>query len=611
MSYFPALRSVKCLMLPVALGLLSGAAHANDDVTITTSMAEFGEPLLKDGFDHLPYVNPDAPRGGKIVLGSFGSFDSFNTIIVKGEFPGSIGLIYDPLMTGSGDEIMSAYALVAETVEYPKDKSWIIFNLRSEARYSDGVPITAHDYCYGFDALKEHGRPLVRAFYEDIAACEALSDHRLKYTVKTKDSMKPLMAVAGFSPTPKHFWEEHGIDKTTLAIPPSSGAYEIVNVDPGRSITFRRVEDYWGEDLPINKGTNNFDEIRYEYYKDQTVMFEAFKAGEIDFRTEGSVKRWVTEYDFDAVDNGDVVKETFTDETPRGLYAFFFNLRRPQFEDIRVREAVNYLYDFETVQKTLLYGEYERVESYFPNSEYGASGSPTAEEIAVLKPFEADIRPEVLSEAFDLPETDGSGRIRGNLRKALALFKEAGYGLENNKLVKDGKQLGFEIVTASPETERLATPFIKNLKRAGIDASLRIMDVAQWRSRIEQKDFDMYAAGNNFFPPPGTELRIYFGSEVEGDPGRGNRMGYSDPVADALIDQIIAAKDLETLQATNRALDRVLLWNHSVIPLYYKDETWLAYWNKFGRPERHPKYSTGFPTNWWMDQDLESELASR
>ena len=570
-----------------------------------------GEPLYKDGFDHFPYANPNAPKGGKIVLGAFGSFDSFNTIIVKGEFPSSIGLIYDPLMTGSGDEIMSAYAMIAETVEYPSDKSWIIFNLRPEARYSDGVPITAHDYCYGFDALKEHGRPLVRAFYEDIATCEALTDHRLKYTVKTKDSMKPLMAVAGFSPTPKHFWEEVGIDKTTLSIPPSSSAYEIVAVDPGRSITFRRVEDYWGKDLSVNIGANNFDEIRYEYYKDQTVMFEAFKAGEVDFRSEGSVKRWVTEYDFDAVADGDVVKETFKDETPRGLYAFFFNLRRPQFEDIRVREAINHLYDFETVQKTLLYGEYQRVESYFPNSEYGASGPPTPEEVGILKPFEGQIRPEVLTDAFELPKNDGSGRIRRNLRKALALFKEAGYTLESNKLVKGGKQLAFEIVTASPETERLATPFIKNLKRAGIDASLRIMDVAQWRSRIEQKDFDMYAAGNNFFPPPGTELRIYFGSEVEDNPGRGNKMGYSDPVADALIDQIIAAKDLETLQATNRALDRVLLWNHSVVPLYYKDETWLAYWNKFGRPELHPKYSTGFPSTWWLDGELERELASR
>ncbi len=599
--------------LALALSLALSVAtpgRADDDVTITTSMAEFGEPLYQDGFDHFPYVNPGAPKGGRVVLGDFGSFDSFNTIIVKGEFPGSIGLIYDSLMTGSSNELMSAYSLIAENAEYPKDKSWIIFNLRPEARYSDGVPITAHDFCYGFDALKEHGRPLVRAFYEDITSCEAIDDHRLKYAVRTKDSMKPLMAVAGFSPTPRHFWEEQDITKTTLKAPPSSSSYEIAAVDPGRSITFRRVEDYWGKDLPVNVGTANFDEIRYEYYKDETVMFEAFKAGEIDFRAEGSAKRWVTEYGFDAVERGDVVKEVFPDETPRGLYAFFFNLKRPKFEDIRVRQAINFLYDFETVQKTLLYGEYKRVYSYFPNSEYGALGAPTPEEVAILEPFADQLPPEVMSEAFELPVTDGSGRNRAQLRQALRLFKEAGYALENNRLVKDGRQLSFEIVTASPETERLATPFIKNLRQAGIDASLRIMDVAQWRSRIEQKDFDMYAAGNNFFPPPGTELRIYFGSEVPGDPGRGNKMGYENEVADALIDQIIAARDLETLQATTRALDRVLLWNHNVVPLYYKDESWVAYWDKFGRPAEKAKYSVGFPGTWWMDEEKERELAS-
>lgn len=611
MSDFDTKHRWRALAVIGAIGFLPAAVEADDDVTITTSMAEFGEPLYQEGFEHFAYVNPDAPRGGEVVLGDFGSFDSFNTIIVKGEFPSSIGLIYDSLMTGSSDEIMSAYALIAETAEYPKDKSWIIFNLRPEARYSDGVPITAADFCYGFDALKEHGRPLVRAFYEDITSCEAITDHRLKYTVRTKDSMKPLMAVAGFSPTPRHFWEEQDISKTTLEAPPSSSNYEIVSVDPGRSITFRRVDDYWGDDLAVNKGTGNFDEIRYEYYKDETVMFEAFKASEIDFRGEGSAKRWVTEYEFEAVERGDVVKEVFKDETPTGLGAFFFNLKRPKFEDIRVRKALNYLYDFETVQKTLLYGKYKRINSYFPNSEYGAFGPPTPEEIAILKPFEDDLPPEVLTEEFTLPTTDGSGRIRRNLRAALALFKEAGYELQNNKLMKGGKQLSFEVVSASPETERLATVFIKNLRRAGIDASLRVIDVAQWRSRIEQKDFDMYAARNNFFPPPGTELRIYFGSEVPGDPGRGNKMGYENPVADALIDQIIAAKDLETLQATTRALDRVLLWNYSVVPLYYDDETWVAFWNKFGRPKQQPKYSTGFPGTWWIDQDLEQELAAR
>ncbi|MEM8951847.1 MAG: extracellular solute-binding protein [Pseudomonadota bacterium] len=599
------------IALATAAWLVGAPANANDDVTITSSMAEFGEPLLKDGFEHWPYVNPDAPKGGKIVLGAFGSFDSFNTVILKGEFPGSIGLIYDSLMVGSGNEIMSAYAQIAETAEYPADKSWIAFNLRPEAAWSDGVPITAHDFCFSLESVKEYGRPLLQSFYNDVTSCEAIDDHRVKYTVATRDSMKPLMIAAGFTPSPRHFWEEEGIDKTTLTPPPSSGAYEIAAVDPGRSITYRRVEDYWGKDLPFAKGTSNFDEIRYEYYKDETVMFEAFKAGEIDFRGEGSAKRWETEYDFTAIDNGDVVKEVFDDETPTGLHALFFNLKRPKFQDVRVREAINYLYDFEAVQRTLLYGKYQRVLSYFPNSEYGASGMPTPEEIAILKPFEAELPSEVLSEEFKLPVTDGSGRIRANLRKALALFKEAGYELQNNRLMKDGRQLTFEIVTGSPETERLSAPFIKNLRRAGIDASIVVVDPAQWRSRTEQGEFDLYAARNNFFPPPGTELRIYFGSDVEGDEGRGNKRGYANPVVDTLIDQIVAAKDLEILQTTTRALDRVLLWEHTVIPLYFDDETWVAYWNKFGRPDEQPKYATGFPSTWWIDQDLEQELAAR
>ena len=611
MVEFGSVRQLVVLTVSFGLFLTSAAAKAEEDITTTSALAEFGEPLFKDGFEHWPYANPDAPKGGKIVLGDFGSFDSFNAIILKGEFPGSIGLIYNSLMTGSANEIMSAYAQIAETAEFPADKSWIIFNLRPEARWSDGVPITAHDFCYGLNAVKEHGRPLLQSFYNDVTSCEAIDDHRIKYTVATRDSMKPLMTAAGFSPSPRHFWEEQGIDKTTLNPPPSSGAYEIAAVDPGRSITYRRVEDYWGKDLPFAKGMNNFDEIRYEYYKDETVMFEAFKAGEIDFRGEASAKRWETEYDFDAIDSGDVVKEVFKDETPTGLGAYFFNLKRPKFQDVRVREAINYLYDFEAIQKALLYGKYQRTLSYFPNSEYGASGKPSAEEIAVLKPFEADLPPEVLTEEFKLPVSDGSGRNRANLRKALALFKDAGYELQNNALVKDGQQLEFEIVTGSPETERLAAPFIKNLRQAGIDASIQVVDPAQWRSRTEQGEFDLYAARNNFFPPPGTELRVYFGTDVEGDEGRGNKRGYTNPVVDNLIDQIVAAEDLETLQATTRALDRVLLWEHTVVPLYYDDETWVAFWNKFGRPEQQPKYATGFPSTWWIDQDLEQELAAR
>ena len=598
-----------------AAALLANAAGAlaEGEITKTWAFAEFGEPLFKDGFEHWPYANPDAPKGGRIVLGAFGTFDNLNPLILKGHFPSSIGLIYDSLMVGSGDEIMGHYGSIAETAEYPADKSWIIFNLRPEARFSDGVPITAGDFCATLDNYKNHARPFLKSFVTDVEGCEVLSDHRLRFTMKTRDSMKPLTIVAGLTPSPRHFWAERDITKTTLDPPPASGAYRIKAVDPGRSITYERVPDYWGEDLPINLGLNNFDEIRYDYYRDPTVMFEAFKAGEIDFRGEGSAKRWVTEYEFPAVKDGRVVQATLPSETPRGVSAYFMNLRRPQLQDIRVRKAINLLYDFETTRRTLLYGKYERSNSYFPNSDYGASGPPTPDEIAILEPYRDQLPPEVFTEAFELPVTDGSGRIRGNMRKALGLLKEAGYVLRDGEMVhgESGERLGFEILTASPETERVVTPFIKNLKQAGIDARLRIMEPAQWRARLDERDFDVYAAANNFFPPPGTELRAYFGSADPNDPRSGNRIGFSSPVVDTLIERIISARDLETLKVTTRALDRVVLWQYNVVPRFHNDEAWFAYWNKFGRPARAPRYSVGFPGTWWIDEELAAQLAAR
>lgn len=599
--------------LLTAVILLPTSARAVEGVTKTWAMAEFGEPLYKDSFEHWPYVDPNAPKGGKVVLGAFGTYDNFNTVILKGEFPGSIGHLSDSLMVGLGDELMSAYSQIAETAEYPEDKSWIIFNLRPDARFTDGVPITAEDFKFAFDTYRELGRPLIRSFIADIESCEALSDHRLRYTMRTRNSMKPLMVAAGFSPMPRHFWAEHDVAKTSVTPPPGSGAYRISSSEPGRFIVYERVKDYWGAALPVNRGLENFDEIRYDYYRDDTVQFEAFKAVEIDFRGEASAKRWVTGYDITEVENGEIILKTYPNETPRGISAFFFNLRRPQFKDARVREAIGYFYDFEAIQRTLLFGKYQRVENYFPNSDYGASGPPTAEELAILEPFRDQLRPEILNGPFAVPKTDGSGRIRGNQRKALALLKAAGWEPKDGKMVhrESGEWLTVELMTASPETRRISLPFVENLRRAGIDAKIRFMDVAQWRNSIDQKNFDVYSARNNFFPPPGTELRIYFGSEVEGNPGTGNRMGYSNPVADALIQQIVVAKDLETLKATTRALDRVLLWNYNVVPQFYPDEQWFAYWNRFGLPATKPRYNSGFPATWWLDETLALNTTTR
>lgn len=581
-------------------GLLSRRANAQAQVTKTQSMAEFGEPLYKGGIEHWPYVNPAAPRGGKIVLGDFGSFDSLNSLIDQGEWPRSIGLISDGLTVGSSDELSTAYPMIAESFEYPEDKSWIVLHMRPQARYHDGVAITAADVKFGFDMIREHGRIFLKSFFEDIETCEVLSDHDVKFTMKTRDNMKPLMLAAGMEPLPRHYWEKRDISKPTLEPPLSAGGYKITKVDPGRSLTYERVKDYWGADLPENRGLGNFDEIRYDFYRDDTVQFEAFKSGRIDFRTEISAKVWVTGYDIQQVKEGKIITRAVPNETPRGMGAYFLNIRQPQLQDRRVRAGIIHLYDFETIQRTLLYGKYRRIKSYFPNSDFGASGPPSPEEIAVLESFKDKIPAEAMTLAYEPPASDGSGNNRANLRKALALFKDAGWEVVDGKLLKDGKRLKFEIMTADPETERQSAPFIQNMQRAGLDASLRFVTSAEWERRINDLDFDAWAGSFNFFPPPGPELRSYFGSAAADVRNSANSIGIKDPVVDALIEKIIASKELDALKATTRALDRVLLWGEYCVPRYFNNETWIAYWKKFGYPERKPRYSTGFPGTWWI-----------
>ena len=601
----------------IAAGLVafsvSGRAGAQEDVTKTWAIAEFGEPLYEDGFEHWPYANPNASKGGKIVLGAFGSFDSLNTIILKGEWPRTLGLVSDTLMAPSADELSTGYGLIAETVEYPADKSWIVFNLRPEARYHDGVQIVARDFEFAFKTIMEHGRPFLKSFYQDVEGVEVLSDRRLKFTFKSRGSMKPLLKVAGLSPLPRHYWATRDIARTFLEPPLESGAYRIKDLEPGRSITYERVEDYWAKDLPVNRGLNNFDEIRYDYYRELEVMFEAFKAGAIDFWTENSSKRWATGYQIPQVKRGDIVLHTPPDETPGGIQGYFFNLRRDKFKDPRVREAIAALYDFESIRKSLLYNQYARTKSYFPNSDFGASGPPTPEEIAILRPFADRLPPEVLTKAFEPLKTDGTGNIRASLRKALRLFKQAGWKLKSGKLIdpQTGKQLEVEILLVSSGLERLTAPLVENLKRAGIQARIRIVDTAQYQVRVDDFDFDMLSVRLNFFPPPGPELRSYYGSAAASERGSANMAGIQDPVVDRLIEQIVAAEDLETLKATNRALDRVLLWQHYVVPMFHNDTFRLAYWNKFGYPEIMARYSHGFPTSWWIDSALEAKLNSR
>jgi len=606
------MRNLGLLLAGVFLLGAQSALSQEQAVTKTWAIAEFGEPLYQDGIEHWPYVNPNAPKGGKIVLDDFGSYDTLNFYVLKGDWPGSIGLVYDALMTGSGDEIGASYGLIAESVEYPEDKSWAIFNLRPEARYHDGEPIRAQDFVFALETVKEHGRAFIQAGYIDVERAEALDDRRVKFYFKTRNSMKPIAQAAGMYPLPVHYWEDKDVTASTLEPPLSSGPYRVKTLEPGRSITYERVTDYWGKDLPVNRGLDNFDEIRYDYYRDLTVMFEAFKAGEIDFRSESSAKRWATEYTMPELEDGLVIKTAVPNETPRGIGGYFFNLRRFKFKDLRVRKALLYLYDFEAIQRTLLYGYYTRTKSYFPNSDYGASGPPTEAELELLEPFRDQLPPEVFTEAFEPPVSDGGGRNRKNKRIALRLFKEAGWALQKGRMVnaESGEQFSFELMTAWPETERLALPYIEVLKSVGIDAKVRLVDSSQWRERVNNRDFDVYSAGFNFFPPPGQLQKSYYGSEYADQRGS-NSMGIKNPVIDALLDQLVAEEDLDRLKAINRAMDRVLLWHYYAIPLYYNPDSWIAYWNKFSHPGRKPRYSIGFPSTWWLDPDKAAKLPEK
>jgi microcin C transport system substrate-binding protein len=592
------------LILGIAL-----TTPAQADVQRAWSFSEFGEPVHDASMAHWPYVNPDAPRGGSIVLGAFGTFDSLNPYLLKGQYASSIGMTMDSLMVSSGDDLLSVYGQIAKSVEYPEDISWAIFELRKEAHFDDGNPITAADFVFTFETIRDHGRPFLRAFYRDVEGVEVLGDHRLKFSFKTRGNRKVLANIAGLSPLPSHYWKDHDITKTTLKPWPSSGAYRIKSLDAGRHIVYERVNNYWGDDLPVNRGMNNIAEIRYDYYRDFGVMFEAFKSGDIDFRRESQSKRWATEYNFPAIKANQVVRATPADNSPQGIQGLLMNTRRPQFTDVRVREALSKLFDFEWTRKALLYNQYTRTASYFPNSDYGASGPPPADEITILEPFRDKLPPEVFTSAFTPSKTDGSGRVRTQKRAALKLLRAAGWTLSEGKLVSaEGKQMKLELLLVQPDFERLVSPFVDNLQSIGIDATMRIVDTSQYQNRTDDFDFDMISIRFNFFPPPGSELSSFYGSGAVDTAGSANMAGIRSTAVDALITKIIESKKLATLKQHTRALDRVLLSGHYMIPQWYSAEFRLAYWDRFGQPSRAPKYGIGFPSTWWVDPARNAKL---
>jgi microcin C transport system substrate-binding protein len=595
--------------LGFAMWAVSAAAFAAD-APGSYALRLDGEPKYGPGFTHFDYVNPDAPKGGEMRLSGFGGFDNLNPFILRGIPALGAGLVFSTLTESSSDEYQAEYGSLAQTIALAPDKTWVEYALRPDAKFSDGTPVTAEDVLWSFETLKEKGHPIYRTYYADVVKAEAAGEWAVRFTFRNITN-KELPLIMGQLPVlPKHAFEGKEFDQTTMEPLIGSGPYKVEAIDPGRSITYVRVKDWWGENLPVNKGHYNFDRIRYDYYRDLDVMFEAFKAGAYDFRLERSAKSWTTGYDFPALKDGAVVKEEIKSEDPEGMQAFVLNIRRPVFADRRVREGINLLFDFEWTRKTLFYGLYRRTTSFFANSELAAAGPPGPEELKILEPYRGKIPDEVYSKPFELPVTDGSGNIRTQLRAALGLFKLAGWEVKDNKLVNAaGERMKFEILLVQANFERVVQPFIRNLERAGIETSIRIVDAAQYTNRVDGFDYDMIVSSFLQSLSPGNEQRDFWNSERADLPGSRNLIGIKDPVVDDLIEKLINAPDRASLVAHTKALDRVLLWNWYVIPQWYDDQVRVAYWNRFGHPATPPKYNGPLAaTTWWFDAAKDAAL---
>lgn len=575
-------------------------------------MAMHGD--LKYGPDarHFEYVNPDAPKGGEIRLSALGTFDNFNGFIIRGNAAAGLGLLYMPLSIQSDDEPFSEYGQLAERIETPEDRSWVAFTLRKEARWSDGKPITADDVIFTLDILREKGLPFFRSYYGSVDKAEKVSEHEVKFTFKGETNLELPLIIGQMPVLPRHYWEGKEFDRTTLEQPVSSGPYRIRNFEPGRFIVYERVKDWWAQDLWTNRGRFNFDEIRFDYFRDSTVALEAFKSGQTDLRRENIARNWATAYDIPAVQRGDIKKEEIKHEIPQGMQAFVMNLRRSQFQDRRVRLALVQMFDFEWMNKTLFFDSYVRTKSYFSNSELASSGLPSPEELKILEPLRGKIPDEVFTTEFTLPVTDGSGNNRTGQREALRLFKEAGWEVKGGRLVNAQNQpFAFEILLSDPSFERIALPYKQALERIGINASVRTVDTAQFQRRTDTFDFDMVVGGAGQSLSPGNEQREFWGSEAAKEEGSRNLSGIADPAIDQLVELVISAPDRESLITRTRALDRVLLWHWYMIPQWHLSAFRIAYWDVFGRPAINPKYDLPFVDTWWIDPDKQAAMRGK
>jgi microcin C transport system substrate-binding protein len=583
----------------------------------------FGDLRYPADFKHFDYVNPAAPKGGTVRLIAGGqTFDNFNQVVagVKGTLAAGIDLLYDTLMVPALDEVSAEYGLLAEAVSYPEDYSSVIYRLRGNAKWHDGKPVTPEDVIFSLEAFKKH-HPQLSAYYRHVTKAEKTGERDITFSFDQPGNRELPQIVGQISVMPKHYWEaadrsgnKRDIGATTLEVPLGNGAYRIKEFVPGRTIVFERVKDYWGKDVNVNIGRDNFEQIRFEYFRDGTVALEALKADQVDWRTENSAKSWATSYDFPAVREKRVTLEEFPIRNVGVMQAFAFNTRRDKFKDARVRRAFNYAFDFEEMNKQLFYGQYTRIASYFEGTELAARDLPQGEELKILESVRDQVPAELFTAAYSNPVGGNSENVRNNLREAVRLLKEAGFEVRDRKLVdtRNGEAFRVEFLVDNPNTERFVLFYKPSLERLGIDVTVRTVDDAQYANRERNWDFDIIIASWGESLSPGNEQRGYWSAQAADQQGSRNLIGIKNPAVDAMIDRVIFAKNRDELVAATKALDRVLLWNHYVVPQFTYDKVRTARWDRFGRPEKLPTYGmSAFPTIWWWDGDKATKTGSR
>ena len=557
-------------------------------------------PKYPANFTHVDYVNPDAPKGGTFRKSALGTFDSLNPFINKGVPAQDIELTYDTLTRQTLDEPFTAYGLIAQKMEKAPDNSWVRFYLRPEAKFNDGHPIRAEDVVFSFDTLMKNGSPLFKGYYSDVEKAEEENPLQVKFTFKHNKNRELPLILGQLPVLPKHWWETRDFGKGNLEVPVGSGPYTITQIKPGRSIRYERNKDYWGKDLPINKGLYNFDAVTVDYFRDNNVAFEALKAGQFDYWFEISAKNWASAYNVPAVKDGRLIKEEIRDGSPSGMQGFIFNLRKPIFQDVRVREALSLLFDFEWANKQLFNGAYTRTGSYFENSEMAAKAPPSEQELAILEPLRGQIPDKVFTQVFKPSVTDASGMIRDQQRRAYQLLQQAGWRIVDDKMVDaQGNPVKIEFLLAQTDFERILLPFKRNLSDLGIDLQIRRVDVSQYLNRLRSRDFDMIVGSFPQSSSPGSEQREYWESQSADKPGSRNFIGLKDPAIDQLTEGLINADTRQNLITQARALDRVLQWGFYVIPNWHIKSWRVAYSNHIGHPAVPPLYDIG-TTTWWV-----------